>query len=189
MEKTGKKTDFARELFDWAQSLANAFVCIVLLFAFAFSVFSVSQNSMTDTLQDGEMVVVSRLPYTPAYADIILFVKPGWPDSFNDSTGQYNPLVKRIIGLPGDVIDFRDGKMFINDVELQEGYIRDTLWTWKGNMSTPLTVPEDCVFVMGDNRNGSHDSRMSDIGFVDRRSVLGRVVLRLTPLKKFGPVA
>ncbi|MCL1807672.1 MAG: signal peptidase I [Oscillospiraceae bacterium] len=191
-----KKLDFSRELFDWAQSLVFAFVGIVLLFAFAFSVFSVSQESMTNTLLPNEMIMISRLPYTPKSGDIVLFVKHGWPNSINDETGLYSPLVKRIIGIPGDEIEFvmngGTGTLYINGQPQDEPYIRAQMNRWGGSSSPPMptsfTVPDGHVFVMGDNRNGSHDSRDSDIGFIDQRSILGRVVLRLTPLSKFGTV-
>ena len=194
-EPETKKVDLAMELFDWAQSLVFAFVGIVLLFAFVVSVFSVSQTSMTNTLQDGEMVMISRLPYTPRHGDIVLFTKYGWQSSYNETTGQYSPLVKRVVGLPGDEIEFvmdgTTGTVFRNGTALDEPYIREPMTHWGSSQTMPLsfTVPEDSYFVMGDNRNGSHDSRASDIGFVDRRSILGRVILRVTPLSKFGPVS
>ena len=193
-EPEPKKIDFARELFDWAQSLVFAFVGIVLLFAFAASVFSVTQTSMTNTLQDGEMVMISRLPYTPKHGDVILFTKYGWQRSYNEDTGQYSPMVKRVIGLPGDEIDFlmdgNTGTLYRNGTPLDEPYIRDPMLRWAGDMAMPLPlkVPENCVFAIGDNRNGSHDSRYADIGFIDRRGILGPVILRVTPLSKFGPV-
>ncbi|MDR0326429.1 MAG: signal peptidase I [Oscillospiraceae bacterium] len=193
-EPEKKKVDLAMELFDWAQSLVFAFVGIVLLFAFVASVFSVSQTSMTNTLQDSEMVMISRLPYTPRHSDIILFTKYGWQSSYNENTGQYSPLVKRVIGVPGDEIEFvmdgAVGTVFRNGEPLDEPYIREPMTYWAHGQSIPqyFVVPEGCVFVMGDNRNGSHDSRLTDIGFVDERSILGRVILRVTPLNKFGPV-
>jgi signal peptidase I len=190
-----KPFDLAREIYEWADSVVFAFVGIVVVFAFIASVFYVNQNSMTNTLQDGEMIMISRLPYTPKHGDIILFTKYGWHSSYNPSTGQYNPLVKRVIGLPGDVIDYAEengnGVVFLNGEELDEPYIREAMTRWGGSQSLalPFTIPEGSVFVMGDNRNFSQDSRNSDIGFIDGRSILGRVVLRITPLNKFGSVS
>ncbi|MDR0293695.1 MAG: signal peptidase I [Oscillospiraceae bacterium] len=193
-EPEKKKFDPARELFDWAQSLVLAFVAIVLIFTYAAGVFKVDQSSMTNTLQDGDMVMISRLPYTPKRGDIILFTKYGWQGSVNEETGQYSPLVKRVIGLSGDMIDFdgASGTLFINGEPQDEPYIRAPMDRWTSSqtpISLPVKVEDGCVFVMGDNRNGSLDSRSADIGFVDRRSILGRVVLRMTPLNRFGPVA
>jgi signal peptidase I len=180
-----KKFDVAEELFDWAQSLVFVFVAVVLVFSFGVSIFSVSQQSMTDTLQDGNMVIISRLPYRPGHGDVVLFTKYGWPRSFNHDTGQYNPMVKRIIGIEGDDItyDEENGRIIRNGIILDEPYISEPMRRWGAitqAMPYPFTVPEGFVFVAGDNRNNSHDSRAADIGFVDNRSILGPVILRLS---------
>jgi signal peptidase I len=176
-----KQFDLAKELFDWAQVPVYAFVSIVLLFTFVASVFSVTMTSMTDTLQEGDRLIISRLPYRPKRGDIILFTPYGY--SFNQNTGQFNPMVKRIVGLPGDELEYiqETGTILRNGEALDEPYIREPMRKW-GSMPERLTVPEGYVFVMGDNRNNSSDSRSEGIGFVDRRSILGRVILRMTPL-------
>jgi signal peptidase I len=98
-----------------------------------------------------------------------------------------------VIGLPGDVIGYEEesGTVLLNGEELDEPYIREAMIRWSGtpSMALPVIVPEGSVFVMGDNRNFSQDSRNADIGFIDNRSILGRVVLRITPFNKFGPVS
>lgn len=189
-----KKFDIAYELYDWAHSLVFAFVGFVLILSFAAGIFSVSQVSMTDTLQEGEMVIVSRLPYTPKRGDIVLFVKHGWRNSYNPETGLYNPLIKRVIGEPGDELFYDNGSgiLYINGDAIDEPYIRGSMTRWV--MDERLTaegvvvVPEGFVFAMGDNRGGSHDSRNADIGFVDVRSILGPAFLRVTPFSKFGRI-
>ncbi|MDR0293694.1 MAG: signal peptidase I [Oscillospiraceae bacterium] len=189
--KDKKTFDPARELFEWAQMLVFAFVSFVLVLTFVAGQFEIRQESMTNTLQEYDRVIISRLPYTPRRGDVILFTKYGWRDS-SAETGQDSPLAKRVIGLPGDVIDFDDtsGTLFINGEPQDEPYIKAPMriWAYELPMPRPVTVEEGCVFVMGDNRNGSHDSRSTDIGLVDRRSILGRVLLRVAPLKAFGPV-
>jgi signal peptidase I len=186
-----KRPDLAFELYDWAHSLVFAFVGFVLVLSFAAGIFSVSQHSMTDTLQPGEMVIVSRLPYTPKNGDIILFVKHGWMNSFNEDTGLYNPLIKRIVGLPGDELVFENETLYINGDSVTEPYIKDRMMRWADTSlitGGKVVVPEGSVFVMGDNRGSSHDSRNADIGFVDTRSILGPAVLRVSPFSKFGRI-
>ena len=186
-----KKFDLAFELYDWAHSLVFAFVGFVLVLSFAAGIFSVSQTSMTDTLQEGEMVIVSRLPYTPKREDIVLFVKYGWENSRNRETGLFNPLIKRVIGLPGDELVFDGEALYINGESIEEPYIKNEMQRWVEPSlmeDGKVIVPEGFVFVMGDNRGGSHDSRNADIGFVDVRSILGRAFLRVSPLSKFGRI-
>jgi signal peptidase I len=188
-----KKFDLAFELYDWAHSLVFAFVGFVLILSFAAGIFSVSQTSMTDTLQPGEMVIVSRLPYTPKKGDIVLFVKHGWMSSYNHDTGLYNPLIKRIVGLPGDelVYDSAEETLYINGDPVDEPFIKGQMLRWADERlmeEGKVIVPEGNIFVMGDNRGGSHDSRNADIGFVDTRSILGPAVLRVSPFSKFGRI-
>lgn len=174
--------DLAAELFDWVRYIVVSFVAIMLVFTFAASVYSIEQGSMTNTLDPGNRVLVSRLSYTPRRGDIVLFVKHGYSDT---------PLIKRVIGLPGDVIDYDSGTLYLNGEALDEPYIREPMTHWtRSEQPTeyPATVPDGCVFVIGDNRNDSKDSRMAEIGFVDQRSILGHVLLRVAPLTKFGPV-
>jgi signal peptidase I len=181
------KKNIASEVYEFIAPLVYAFVFGVLIFAFIAGRFSVNETSMTNTLHHGETVAVSRLPFAPKHGDIILFVKHGWANSYNEKTGQYNSLIKRVIGVSGDRIEFSDGKLFINGEEQNETYIRDDVWGWR-DMEASLTVPDGSVFVMGDNRNSSSDSRMRSIGFVDERSILGKVLFRITPFDKFGKI-
>ena len=183
------KPGFARELYDWMKHIVYVFVCFVCLFLFGAGNFTVVSASMAETIQIDERVMVARFPFTPERGDIIMFSKHDWQVSYDSGTGQYTPIVKRVIGLPGDTLDFIDGALYINDEKQDEMYVRETVWAWRGDMITPLTVPEGCVFVMGDNRNNSHDSRFRDVGFVDIRSILGRVIWRVAPFRRFGPVS
>ncbi|MDR1691872.1 MAG: signal peptidase I [Oscillospiraceae bacterium] len=183
--------DIAKELYEWAQSLVSAIVGIVLVFVFIASVFSVRQYSMQDTLQEQDMLLISNLFYTPKRGDIVMFSKYGVTASYNPDTGNYSPFVKRVIGLPGDEISYTDGVLRINGEELREDYIREQDWRWSSfseDSQGTLIVPEGQYFLMGDNRNASRDSRSSDIGFVDRRCIIGRVLIRLLPLNRIGTV-
>lgn len=189
-----EKFDIARELFDWAQALVHAIVSIVLLFAFALSMYTVKGPSMENTLHAGEMLIISNLFYTPQRGDIVIFTKYGHERAYDAETGRYEPFVKRVVGLPGDTIDIANGHVTImgqGDSEphvLDEPYILETMRS-KGDITYPITVPEGQLFVMGDNRNDSLDSRTASVGMIDRRLLLGRVLFRLLPFSKFGTIA
>lgn len=186
-----EKFDIARELYEWAQSLVSAIVGIVLVFVFVASVFSVRQYSMLETLQERDMLLISNLFYTPQRGDIVMFSKYGVDKSYDPQTGNYSPFVKRVIGIPGDEIHYENNQLRINGKIQNEEYLRDEKWVWNVFMSSSpvsFTVPEGQYFLMGDNRNSSRDSRDETIGFVDRRCILGRVLLRLLPLRNIGTV-
>ena len=130
---------------------------------------------------NGDKVLVSDLFYEPARGDIVVFKK----DSYDDNKA----LVKRVVAVAGDVvnIDFEKGVVYVNGEALEEDYI-DVLTTTKIDFIGPQTVPDNCLFVMGDNRNASTDSRDKRIGMVDKRLVIGKVLLVVYPFESFGSV-
>jgi len=141
----------------------------------------VDGSSMENTLHDKEMLVISNFMYEPKNNDIIVFNSPNYPD----------PIVKRVIATENQTvdIDFETWTVTVDGVALNEDYIKRVAGSMSSSdMVFPLTVPEGCVFVMGDNRNDSLDSRTTRIGFVDERYILGEVKIRLTPFSKFGKV-
>ena len=169
------------DLYDWIQSLMVALVICVSLFIFAVRVIDVSGSSMVPTLRDGDKMIVSDLFYKPKYGDIVVF-----------KTDQYDPdraLVKRVIATEGQGIslDFDRGVVYINGSPIEEDYIAE-LTTTKLDFIGPQTVPEGCVFVMGDNRNASTDSRKKEIGMVDERMILGRAYYVVFPLSEMGRI-
>ena len=183
---------FAKGLIEQIELIAIAFAVIIVIFSFFFRTCEVSGSSMDTTLKDGENVLISSFLYEPERGDIIVFHNTNPEiESINE------PMVKRVIGLPGDevtveyfsdtdtmkvTVKYSDG----TEEVLKEDYIqyqysqRDTNKTFK--------VKEGTLFVMGDNRTVSLDSRSSDIGLVDSRRVLGKVILRITPFSEFGKV-
>ena len=166
------------EVYDWIQSILLALVVCVLLFVFGVRMVNVDGESMLPTLENGDRVIISRLFYTPKQGDIVVLRK----ESF-----MYEPIVKRVIAVEGQTIDidFDKGVVYVDGVALDEPYIYEP--TYKQlDFSGPVTVPEGCVFVMGDNRNGSTDSRYSVLGCIDTRLIQGRVYLTVFPLKNFG---
>ena len=147
-----------------------------------FSVFfltTVSGESMTNTYQDGEKVICTRL-FSPKHGDVIVC-------DINAELEQgtvKKRLIKRIIAMEGDTIDIKDGTVYLNGEALDEPYIREPMEYVPENATAfPLTIPEDKLFVMGDNRNASHDSRDSRYGLVDCDDVVGKVLCSLNSAK------
>ena len=149
---------------------------IILVFLFAFRVVVVSGPSMNRTLLDGDylLLIDNLFCGEPRQGDIVVATK----DSFRDG----EPIVKRVIATEGQVvdIDFAEGVVYVDGVLLDEPYV-GTLTNLRGDVSFPLTVEPGCLFVMGDNRNDSMDSRCSEIGQIDCREVLGKAVLLIFP--------
>ncbi len=162
-----KNKNDAFSLLDWVQSLVYAVTVGILIFTLFLRPITVEGSSMKPTLLNGDEVVVSDLFYHPAAGDIVVLRQKRYSET---------PLVKRIIALGGDTvdIDFDAGVVYVNGIAQEEDYIAEKTHD-RENFEGPLTVPEGCVFVMGDNRNASTDSRSSAIGVVDERSIIGKV--------------
>ncbi|WNX83628.1 signal peptidase I [Agathobaculum sp. NTUH-O15-33] len=175
---------FKSELFGWGESLLTVLIFFVIVFTFFARLIGVDGSSMVPTLQDHNIMLVSNLNYTPEKGDIVVLNKP------NFYHGQ--PIVKRVIATGGDTIEISadTGDVIVNGTVLDEPYIAEKINTFEhlGDMTYPQTVPEGCIFVMGDNRNHSSDSRRSDLGMVDERYVLGHVLSVLFPFSQFGSV-
>ena len=170
-----------RDIYDWIQCLSSALIVCVLLFVFVFRVIDVKGTSMVPTLQNQDKMLVSGLFYKPKAGDIVVFKK--------DEYSPNKALVKRVIATENQKIniDFDKGIVYVDEVPIEEDYINDLTLT-KLDFIGPKTVPEGCVFVMGDNRNMSTDSRKNEIGMVDSRLIIGKVYCVLFPLKSFGLV-
>ncbi|MCI6026145.1 MAG: signal peptidase I [Oscillospiraceae bacterium] len=168
------------ELYEWIESAVLAVVFVILLFTFGARTSVVSGSSMIDTLHDGDMLFISRWGFSADQGDIVVVTKP-----YEDN----EPIIKRIVATEGQRvdIDFVEGIVYVNGEALDEPYTH-TPTNRHYDMEFPLTVPEGHVFVMGDNRNGSYDSRASEIGFVDTRYVLGKAYLRVFPFDALGTV-
>ena len=157
METVARRDQFNRrykrnkDALEWLESVALAVVAVALVFTFGVRMIRVDGESMLPTLQDGERLLISSLPYEPSYGDIIII----------DQYTEYGePLVKRVIGIGGDTIDidFQAGVVYRNGEPLDEPYTAEPTYLQE-SVTFPVTVPQGCLFVMGDNRNHSTDSR------------------------------
>ena len=168
----------SRETYDWIQCLLVALLICVLIFMFCVRVIDVIGASMNPTLYNGEKMLVSGLFYKPKVGDVVVFKKD-----------EYDPnklLVKRVVAVEGQEInmDFENGIVYIDGVAIAEDYISEPTYN-KLDFIGPKTVPEGCVFVMGDNRNASIDSRKSEIGMLDNRLILGKAYCVVYPVSQF----
>ncbi len=149
---------------------------VMVVFMLLFRIVIVSGTSMYSTLYDGDWLLVtgSVLYKDPQVGDIIVASK----DSFNDG----EPIIKRVIATEGQTvdIDFEAGIVYVDGVALQEDYTYTPTNVQEGN-AFPITIAEGCIFVMGDNRNNSRDSRHPDIGMIDTREVLGKAIFLMFP--------
>lgn len=170
------KKETGRGAYELVQTLMCAVLVLVLLFTFVVRVVQVDGESMRETLQDQDLLLVldNWLCGDFQPGDIVILQE----EDFNGGV----PIVKRVIATEGQTvdIDFANGTVYVDGMELEEPYIREPTWTDEG-AEFPLTVPEGCMFVMGDNRNDSDDSRNPSLGPVDTRSVLGRVLVLAVP--------
>ena len=176
MQEQEKQTAKGRDLYEWVQSLVGSVLVVVAIFTFVIRMMGVDGHSMLNTLQHADrlLVVNSMLYHDYKYGDIVILRKDG---VFDD-----DPIVKRVIAVEGQTvdIDFAEGIVYVDGEALEEDYIREPTYTAEGT-EFPLTVPEGSIFVMGDNRNGSSDSRDYRLGTVDTRYVIGKAAFLIFP--------
>lgn len=182
-EKTEKKKNSLREAVEYAESLAVVFVVMLLIFTFIARPATVDGESMIPTLQNGERLVISNLFYEPTAGDIVVLC--GEADREEGKN-----LIKRIIATEGQTIDidFEAGEVYVDGQKLDEPYILEPTYLDEGT-EFPLTVPKGEIFVMGDNRNGSRDSRSLTVGTVKEEYIVGRVLFRFFPFDRFGKIS
>jgi len=170
-----KRLENERSVYDWMQAVICSVLGVVLLFTFAMRLIGVDGHSMVPTLQHGDRLLVLNTPLYRdfQYGDIVILRK---------QTFTQEPIVKRIIATEGQTvdIDFSTGSVWVDDLLLDEPYIAELTFDQEG-LDFPLEVPEGSIFVMGDNRNASNDSRDIRLGTVDTRYVIGKAVFLVYP--------
>lgn len=179
--KKGEKTTFSSAFYDLVETLLISTAAVILIFTLFIRLSVVNGPSMMNTLFHEDVLIISDIAFEPRYGDIIVAqkIESAWP----------TPIVKRVIATEGQTvdIDFDTWTVTVDGEVIDESdYIylaKDAVLT--ANISFPVKVPDGQLFVMGDNRNHSSDSRDYRIGFIDERCVFGRVLCRIAPLNTF----
>ncbi len=160
-------------VFHWIYAIVSVLTVVFIIFTFFFQVVVVSGDSMLPTLQDGDFMLVSIYPRSEKCGDIVFI---------SSKTAETGGIVKRIIAKENQTVsvDYQSGTVTVDGIALDEPYIYEkmkNLWLLSHEeVNYPFTVPEGCVFVMGDNRNFSHDSRSCDMGAIDENYIVGKVI-------------
>ena len=186
-EKT--KAQLKKDIFDWVEVLVHAILAVILCFSFLFRIATIDGDSMKDTLLNGERVIISNLFYEPEVGDIVVISRNKENSVFTMNESN-TPIIKRIIATEGQTvdIDFEQGVVYVDGIALDEPYTK-TPTNRKWDIEFPVTVDEGCIFVLGDNRNDSLDSRdarIGEYGMIDTRYILGHAVYRIFPFDKIG---
>jgi len=208
-QKLSKTDKILKEIWEWIYTIAIALAVVFVIKGFLFDIVKVDGSSMYPTLVDGDRLIVTKLGYKPEAGDIVIldstykareeylsakarseggdeysFAEKLFADIPDSLKKRY--YVKRIIALPGQTVDLRDGKVYVDGELLEEEYYKGITSPIDSNMSFPLVVDEDTVFVMGDNRPRSKDSRSSDLGLVPYDALLGKAQVRIWPLTEIS---
>lgn len=180
-------------LFDWIGTLLSAMLIVLLIMTFFFRQVNVDGDSMKNTLHDKDRLIVASFMYTPQNGDIVIITH---------GEKYQTPVVKRVIATPGQKlrIDYENNKVYVDGVELHEEYIRKRISPVTGEevycrtielpdpTEIPDVIPEGYVFVMGDNREESLDSRSKRIGLIPVDNIIGKAIFRFWPFDSFGTV-
>ena len=191
-EEKEEKLSPVAETFDWIKSFLFSLTAVIFIFTLLFRGVTVNGGSMLPTLENKEYLIISDLLYKPETGDIVVVQSPHYKNATE-------PLIKRVIATGGQTvkINFAQWQVWVDGELLREDYIlkdHSTVMNCEDlkpdeNGEVEFRVEDGCVFVMGDHRNDSLDSRSNSVGQIDERYIMGRVILRLTPFERFGKVA
>ncbi|MDR0930389.1 MAG: signal peptidase I [Clostridiales bacterium] len=173
-----KQNSTLKEILDWVIAILLAIVFAFVVRTYVFKLVLVEGPSMQPTLQSDDRLYVNRFFYTPKNGDIVVFKPESYPNT---------PFIKRVIATEGQTVDinFETGDVTVDGTVISEPYIKDATHL-RGDMTFPQIVPADHVFVMGDNRNNSKDSRRTEVGMVSKKEIIGHALFRFWPFDSFG---
>ncbi len=160
------------KIYDFSSVIITSLIAVAVIFTFFVKVSNVNGRSMANTLQHGDTLIITAHDFNVENGDIVIISQP---NAYNEV------LVKRVIATSGQTVDIDavTHKVYVDGVELDEPYIREKTKVTGDAFEYPVTVPEGCLFVMGDNRNESGDSRFKAVGMIDERYVVGQAFYRL----------
>lgn len=161
----------------WGITIGVAVIVTVIVKMFLLQAYSIPSPSMVPTLEVGDRVLVLRLNTDPARGDIVVFDRP--PNDPKTSPDDPDVLIKRVIGLPGETVESRDGKVYVDGKKLVESYLADDVETI---ISEPIVVPDGEILVLGDNRTSSFDGRF--FGPISKDLIVGRAIARIWPISR-----
>lgn len=195
----------AKSSLSWIGVILFAFICSMFLQSEVFANVTVDQSSMKNTLYPDQKIIIDKLNYLfhePERGDIVIFLKNGVKGNLGNEMlrnmelfknkfvkseevkAKHEMLVKRVIGVAGDVVDIKEGYVYVNGSKLTESYVKGS--TYAGKITLPVTVGKNQLFVLGDNREVSVDSR--EFGLIDLKQLEGKAVFRVFPLNKMGKI-